>query len=259
MGTRQWMKYGGLAALALAALGVSTVALMPPTPPAPGAVQNVIASSPASATATPTVTTAPVKIKLPAAPRLLIVGDSYTAGEGAYGPSAGWAFLVADRLGYPSLVDGVGGTGFAWGGGAADNLGREYAVRLQEAADDASFVPNVLILQGGQNDSAAKNMNDVETETAQTIELARKLWPGIQIVVFGPSAPLPLAADMRGVNSAIRAGAATAKVPFIDASESGWFTDANSPGFDFDGSHVNTAGHRYIADKFLAAWASVTS
>jgi acyl-CoA thioesterase-1 len=257
MGKKQWIKYGGLGALALAAFGVSAVALMPQTPPVTGAVKSVIATAPASATATPAVTAAPLKIKLPDAPRLLIVGDSYTAGVGADRPSAGWAHLVADKLGYPSKVDGVGGTGFAWGGGAADDMGREYAVRLQEAADDKSFVPNVLILQGGQNDSLAKDMKNVETEAAQTVELARKLWPGIQIVVFGPSAPVPLAADLRGVNSAIRAGAANAKVPFIDANENGWFTNTNSAGFNFDGSHVNTEGHKYIADKFLATWVTI--
>lgn len=255
---RQWIVYGGLSALAAAAFGVSGVALANENAlPVARPVASVNASAPTKAI--PTATAAPLKITLPADPRMLILGDSYTAGVGADDLSHGWANVVAGKLGYPAKIDGVGGTGFVWGGGAADDLGREYVVRLKEVADDNSFVPNILILQGGQNDSLTNNMEAVETATAQTIQSARKFWPGIQVLVLGPSAPMPLAEDLRGVNSAIRAGAATAKAPFIEAIESGWFTNANSAEFNFDGSHVNTAGHRYIADKFLASWAALAS
>jgi lysophospholipase L1-like esterase len=162
-------------------------------------------------------------------------------------------------LGYPFKTDGVGGTGFAWGGGAANDAGRQFSVRLKEAAADRSFTPNVLILQGGQNDSLLNDSDAVQAAVKQTIGTARQLWPGIQVVVLGPSAPLPMAADLRGVNGAVRAGAADSGVPFIDANENGWFNNENSTGFNFDGSHVNTGGHRLIADKFLAAWATITS
>nr|WP_246224010.1 hypothetical protein [Pseudarthrobacter psychrotolerans] len=59
------------------------------------------------------------------------------------------------------------------------------------------------------------------------------------------------------MNSAVRAGAAAASAPFIDAYEAGWFTRANSPGFDFDGAHPNTAGHAHLAEKFLESWATL--
>jgi lysophospholipase L1-like esterase len=129
---------------------------------------------------------------------------------------------------------------------------------LRDVAANAAFVPNVLILQGGQNDSQIADPDEVQAAATQTIEAARRFWPGIQAVVLGPSAPQPLAEELRGVNSAVRAGAAAANAPFIDAVEAGWFTDANSPGFNADGGHPNTAGHAYLAEKFLAAWDLLT-
>lgn len=256
--------------LAVAAFGVAAIALMGPRNPdkaapaaaspsaaAPSATASVTPSPAFTGTATP-ATPGTLGIELPAEPALLILGDSYTAGVGADQPDQGWAYLVAAELGYPATVDGAGGTGFAWGGGAQDEQGEEYEVRLRRIAANPAFVPNVLVLQGGQNDAAVRNPAEVEAATAQTIEAARRFWPGVQVVVLGPSAPRPLAEELRGVNSAVRAGAAAANAPFIDAVEGNWFTGANSPGFDADGAHPNTAGHAHIAGKFLESWAGLT-
>jgi lysophospholipase L1-like esterase len=272
---QDWLKYGGLLVLAIVAFGVAAIALMgprtpeetAPVPVSPSASPSASASARPSAAAPPatgapsptgTATPQPPGIQLPAEPVLLILGDSYTAGVGADPPDQGWAYLVAEELGYPADVDGVGGTGFAWGGGAQDERGEEYEVRLRRIANNPAFVPNVLVLQGGQNDSQSSDVKEVEAATTQTIEAARRFWPGIQVVVLGPSAPQPLAEELRGVNSAVRAGAAAANAPFIDAVEGNWFTSANSPGFDADGAHPNTAGHAYLARKFLESWASLT-
>ena len=274
MTRRDWIQYAALFVLAVAAFGVAALALM--NPRGLGEAESVPSSSlvvtpTPTATATPSVTptltatptatpTAPQpKIELPAEPVVLILGDSYTAGDGAGQPDQGWAYVVARELGYPTNVEGLGGTGFAWGGGAQDELDGEYETRLRGIAANPAFVPNVLILQGGQNDAQISNVDEVRTATTQTIEAARRFWPGIQVVVLGPSAPQPLGEQLRAVNGAVRAGAAAANAPFIDAVEAGWFTAANSPGFDFDGAHPNTAGHAYIAEKFLEAWAGLVS
>lgn len=258
--------------LAVAAFGVAAIALMGPqgTGEALPAPATTLAATPTGATASPTPTPTPTAtatatataqqlgIELPAEPVLLIVGDSYTAGVGADQPEQGWANLVAGQLGYPTNIDGVPGTGFAWGGGEQDEQGREYEVRLREIAANPAFVPNMLILQGGQNDALVPDPDEVEAATAQTIEAARRFWPGVQVVVLGPSAPQPVAEELRGANSAVRAGAAAAGAPFVNALEAGWFTSANSPDFDFDSIHPNTAGHAYIAEKFLESWARLT-
>lgn len=266
---QEWIKYAALFVLAVAAFGVAAIALMgphgggeavPATASAPLAAPTVPASvAPTSPAPAPTATaTAPQPgIELPAEPVLLVMGDSYTAGVGADQQDQGWAYLVARQLGYPTNIDGVSGTGFAWGGGGQDELAGEYENRLRETAANPAFVPNVLALQGGQNDSQVPNAEEVTAATAQTIEAARRFWPGVQVVVLGPSAPQPLAEELRGVNTAVRAGAAAAGAPYIDAVEAGWFTTANSPGFDADGAHPNSAGHAYIAEKFLESWASL--
>lgn len=260
---QEWIKYGALFLLAVAAFGVAAIALMNPggmreaanpVTASPPAAAPTVAATPAP---TPTATAQQPQIQLPPEPVLLILGDSYTAGVGADQPDQGWAYLVARSLGYPTNIDGVSGTGFAWGGGAQDNLAREYEIRLQEIADNPAFVPNVLILQGGQNDSLVNNPDEIQSATTQTIEAARRLWPGLQVVVFGPTAPQPAAEELGTPNSAVRAGAAAANIPFIDAYEAGWFTNANSPGFNADGAHPNNAGHAYIAEKFLESWATV--
>ncbi|MGF9648070.1 SGNH/GDSL hydrolase family protein [Pseudarthrobacter oxydans] len=267
--TQEWIKYAALFVLAVAAFGVAAIALMGPrgggeagpvpsstldATPTPGA--SVAPTSPAPAP-TATATAPQPGIELPAEPVLLIMGDSYTAGVGADQPDQGWAYLVAGQLGYPTNIDGVSGTGFAWGGGGQDERAGEYEVRLRNIAANPAFVPNVLILQGGQNDSRVPNLEEVTAATAQTIEAARRFWPGVQVVVLGPSAPQPLAEELRGVNSAVRAGAAAAGAPFMDAIEAGWFTTSNSPGFDADGAHPNSAGHAYMAEKFLESWAAL--
>ncbi|WP_411374060.1 SGNH/GDSL hydrolase family protein [Arthrobacter sp. MPF02] len=269
MTKRDWIKYAALFVLAVAAFGVAALALMNPRGSGESApVASIPAVTPA-ATATPTATSsvtatatatasAPVQqpaIELPAEPVLLILGDSYTAGDGAGRPDQGWANLVARQLRYPATIEGAGGTGFAWGGGAQDELDGEYETRLRQIAADPAFVPNLLILQGGQNDAQIQDADEVRTATTQTIEAARRFWPGIQVVVLGPCAPQPLAEDLRTVNSAVRAGAEAANAPFIDAIEGGWFTAGNSPEFDADGAHPNAAGHAHIAEKFLESWA----
>jgi lysophospholipase L1-like esterase len=266
---QEWIKYAALFVLAVAAFGVAALALMGPRnvgeavplPVSPlAATPSATASLAPSPTATPTATptTQPLRLELPADPVLLILGDSYTAGDGADLPDEGWAYLVAGELGYPTNIDGIGGTGFAWGGGTRDEQGEEYEVRLRNIAANPAFVPNLLILQGGQNDAEIGNPDEVRAATAQTIETARRLWPGVQVLVFGPSAPQPLAAELEDVNSAVRAGAAAANAPYIDALQAGWFTAANSPEFDADGIHPNTAGHAFIAEKFMESWASLT-
>jgi acyl-CoA thioesterase-1 len=247
---QEWVKYGALFLLAVVAFGVAAIALMNPggggeaVNPAPASRTTATARATATASASPastptasaTTTAQQLGIELPAEPVLLILGDSYTAGDGADQPDQGWAYVVAGRLGYPTNIDGVSGTGFAWGGGAQDERGGEYEVRLRDIAANPAFVPNVLILQGGQNDSQIANPDEVEAATTQTIEAARRFWPGIQVVVLGPSAPQPLAEELRGVNNAVRAGTAAASAPYVDAVEAGWFTSANSQGFNADGA-----------------------
>lgn len=257
-------------ALALVAFGLAGLALTK-APEAADTVEREMTVSPATVTptaASPSPSSAPSptptpdnlpSIELPGEPVVLIMGDSFTAGIGALPAEEGWAYRVADSLGYPTDIDGISGTGFAWGGGQQDNLGLEYEFRLQEISRNPAFVPNVLILQGGHNDALLNNPDEVTAATTRTVDTARRLWPGVQVVVLGPSAPQPAAQEMLATNGAVRAGAAAADAPYIDAAAAAWFTSANSLEFNFDGLHLNTAGHAHMAEKFLESWTTLIS
>ncbi|MBT2594691.1 SGNH/GDSL hydrolase family protein [Arthrobacter sp. ISL-72] len=250
----------GLSVLAVATAAVVAVAVMP-SPGERGAAAYVTPSSQsASKAATPTTTPtpAPLKIKLPANPSVLIVGDSYTEGVGADSTDQGWAHVAGTELNLNPVIDGVRGTGFAWGGGADNSEGRQYSVRLREIADAQTITPDVLVLQGGQNDTLLKNNPEVTKAVTSTVSEAKKLWPNVQIVIMGPSAPEPLAATISGASDTVRDGANTAQVPYIDAAGEHWFTGQNSQSFYADGSHVNNEGHHLIADKFAAHWRELT-
>ncbi|MGC0236714.1 hypothetical protein [Arthrobacter sp. SD76] len=116
---QDWMKYAALAVLAVLAFGVAALALMNPgglggaAEPLPASVQVATPAATASpsapavptATATPastaTATAPPAGIELPAEPVVLILGDSYTAGDGADSPDQGWAYPLPMRWGIP--------------------------------------------------------------------------------------------------------------------------------------------------------------
>lgn len=247
--------------MAVAAIGVSALALNTHTasdvaPPAPKVSVSSAAPTPKP---TPKPTPTALKIKLPKDPSVLIIGDSYTEGVGtADALQEGWAYVASRTLDLNPRVDGIAGTGFAWGGGPENTEGRQFSVRLREIADEKTITPDVLVIQGGQSDTLLKDDAAVTKAVVSTVTEARKLWPGVQVVVMGPSAPEPLASNLAGTNAAVRAGAATAKVPFINATGEHWFTAQTSDAYHYDGSHVNTAGHKVIADRFAAHWRKLT-
>ncbi|WP_209748198.1 MULTISPECIES: SGNH/GDSL hydrolase family protein [Micrococcaceae] len=261
----EWFAYGGLGLLAVAAFWVAAIALAPrPVPEALAPTGTVSAASmTATAAATspspsPTTTTVPA-ITVPDNPSVLIMGDSYTASWGAAAETDGWAHVVGSLMNVTPLIDGIPGTGFAWGGGANGDDGNQFSARLQLIAAERQYTPDVLILQGGQNDALLGDDAAVTKAVTSTVTQAKELWPGIQIVIMGPTAPEPLAATLKKTNAAVSAGARTAGVPFIDAYGEQWFTPENSVTFNTDGAHVNSAGHNLIAERFYSHWSELTT
>lgn len=192
------------------------------------------------------------KIVMPAEPRLLIMGDSYTEGFAAEAPREnGWAYLTAAALGFPSVIDGVGGTGWTTGTGVDGTEANRYSDRVARMATDG-YNPNIVIVQGGQNDYRLSTQ-DTTDAVVSTIAQMREAWPGVQVIVIGPSAPQPLGETHTNANRAITAAAIQSQAAIINPIGRDWMTDENSPGFSHtDGSHLNTAGHRYLADQVLA-------
>lgn len=268
IGRNEWFAYGGLGVLAVAAVSVAAIALAPPpdaagpVPTGTAATAGVTASPSQTPTASPTPTPTPTRkepiIKVPDNPNVLIVGDSFTASWGAAAEIDGWAHVAGTQMDATPLIDGVPGTGFAWGGGANNEVGQQFSVRIRAIASEQTFKPDALILQGGQNDINIGDDPAVTEAVVSTVSEAREVWPGIQIIIMGPSAPEPLASTLKETNAAVSAGAAAADVPFIDALGEQWFTAENSVRFNTDGAHVNTAGHKLIAERFTAHWRELT-
>lgn len=241
---------------AIAAMAVSVAAFValwvtqpdPVSPPVhPGAAEEVEPTE----TAPP-----PPTITLPPDPRLLILGDSYTQGYGAEPPTDGWAFRVIDELGWPALRKGIGGTGYT---AATEVNPRTYPQRLQDIADSGEFTPNVVVLQGGLNDSRA-GITPLANAVVETVEVARSAWPGVQVVILGVAAPEPLASALTPIDRGLRIGAQRAGVPYISPVRDRWFTGKNSPGYAAeDGSHLNSEGYAYFAQQFLEDFRSLAA
>lgn len=193
-------------------------------------------------------------LRVPEDPRLLILGDSYTLGTNAQPRTEGYAFVVADKLGWSNEVDGVGGTGFTWGGGEQGTEGNDYISRINRRVAAGGFAPNVLLLQGGQSDHRAEP-DVVSAKVKETIGVARAAWPGVQIIVMGPSRPMPGGALLKRVSLPIGQAARAEQVPFINPLGAEWFTENNSAKYygDVSGSVLNSEGHAYMANKVLEA------
>ncbi|MCA0144879.1 SGNH/GDSL hydrolase family protein [Blastococcus sp. LR1] len=188
------------------------------------------------------------RLTLPADPRLLIFGDSYTTGFGAEPATDGWAYEAIEQLGWPSLRSGAGGTGYTTG---SEQDSRTYLERLQEVISAGELAPNVVVFQGGLNDSRATT-GEIADAVQATIGAAQQAWPDAVIVVVGPAAPEPLDSALAPIDDGVRAGVSRTDAIYISPLSEDWFTEANSEQYAFtDGSHLNSEGHAYFAERFL--------
>ncbi|CCQ13630.1 Lipolytic protein G-D-S-L family [Rhodococcus sp. AW25M09] len=191
--------------------------------------------------------------EMPADPRLLILGDSYTEGYAADPLSNGYAYTVTKQLGWPSQVDGIGDSGFTWGGGPDGNGGNDYLSRINRRAEAGGFAPNILLLQGGQSDYRAES-TEVYDKVRQTIDAARAAWPDVQVIILGPSQPQPGGNLLDRVATPMGQAALSTGAAFINPIAQRWLTEQNSEGYSAaDGTQLNTEGHVYMASRLITA------
>jgi acyl-CoA thioesterase-1 len=214
------------------------------------AQQNVQATAPgAGRTAGPIPTfTSAARVQLqeiPARPKVLIIGDSYTEGYGTTnGATFGWAPVISRDLNWDSTIDGVGNTGYS-AGGAPDGSGdRNFRDRLAKHKD---LDPDLVFMQGGQNDYHNDSPQLVK-DARDTFKQIKQQWPNAAIVALGPSLPVPAANNAAPISDAIGVAARQENVHFISALNEGWLTAQNSPGYSYtDGHHLNNDGAAYLA------------
>ncbi len=166
--------------------------------------------------------------------RLAILGDSYEGGSGA-APTGGTrietgGYLAAHALGARSIWNfGIGGTGYL-------NTTSTYGTRV-----DALLAsnPDVVIVSGSGNDIG----QDATALRAEIDDVLSRLSGVPEVYVTGPSQPTGYTA----VNDIVKAAAAAAGRPFLDALGGDPWLDASLIGAD--GAHPTFQGHVRRANR----------
>lgn len=192
----------------------------------------------------------PSPLELPAAPRVLIFGDSWTYGSAASAPTLGYAYVVAELTDWTTVVDGIRGSGYLRPG--LD--GPDFGARI--AALDPAVDPDLIIVQGSINDRREPAAGYRAAVDAAWDALAAK-YPRAQIVILGPAPQvLPVEAATARIDRDLRAAASDRGWWYLSPIEDDWITPANyttviDAGIGRD--HPTTAGHRYLAERLAEA------
>lgn len=182
----------------------------------------------------------------PPPPRVLVLGDSYTAGHGASPATAGFAYLLRGSLGWDVTVDGVGGSGYL----ATGNHGEgSYLTRLARAAPGPF---DLVLLQGGSNDEH-RPVDRLEPAVAATVTAASKRYPGARVALMGPVAVFGVVTpEKAAVHGVLERYAAASGLAFVDPIDEGWFVRGDAKTMvDRATGHPDNAGYGRIRDRFV--------
>jgi len=240
--TRRVRRLWPLAVAALAIAAVCAVAGLRPWAAEPNAV---VATGPDTA-----VVVAPVPLVLPDEPRVLVFGDSWTYGSAASLPTLGYAYVLGERLGWQTTVDGVRGSGYLKPG--LD--GGSYGERI--AALDPALDPDLVIVEGSINDRRLAATGYVEAVTAAWDALAA-LYPEASVVILGPAPQiLPVEAQTARIDADLAGLAAARGWWYISPIAEEWITPENYAAVidtDIGRDHPSTNGHAYLATRLAEA------
>lgn len=171
--------------------------------------------------------------------RILFLGDSLTAGYGI-DPALAYPALIQEKIeaeGLPYKVVAAGLSGETSAGGL-----RRAAWVLQKPVD-------ILVLALGANDGLRGiDLSDTENNLQGIIELARKKYPEIKIVIAGMEMPPNLGAtytqEFRQLYPNLAAQNDAVLIPFLLEGVGG------DPKLNIaDGIHPNPEGHKIVAEN----------
>lgn len=179
-----------------------------------------------------------MRITVPSHPRALFFGGSYTASYLASRTSAGFVVQTAGALGWRYETAGFRGEGYQTQMSLADSV-----AGLQVEP------PQVIVVEGGLSDLHHYGTSDAErTAAAALLSDLSKRFPGVPVIVVGPTITSPGdASAAQTISAAISAAAAAAHDPFIAAT--GWFPIAD------ENTLVRSVDHRYPTDAGYARYA----
>ena len=170
--------------------------------------------------------------------RVLVIGDSYSAGLGLDDINSSWPSRLAGRV----HVAGFSGSGFSRRASGCSDV--SFATRGREAITAGT---SLVVVEGGLNDFDQPSLADIR---AGFERLMRSL-DGHRVVVVGtPSAPSRATAVPR-VDAQLAALSAEYGVAYVRTS--GW----HLPYLD-DRLHLTPAGHRQFGDGVAGAIAALS-
>ena len=177
------------------------------------------------------------------------LGDSYTSGwNGAGLGPRGWPGLIGKARGWRTVNLAVPGTGFINPGWTNQPVASRVLAAIEKQ-------PDVVFIAAGHNDSRWSS-----TATAKAADMVidrlHAALPDALLVIVAPiwpsASPPRRCVDLR---DHLRRTAASVDAIFIDPLAEGWFTGSRQRLIGADGIHPTTAGHRYMAERVLAALA----
>jgi lysophospholipase L1-like esterase len=175
--------------------------------------------------------------------RLVVLGDSIASGTPSYGGqgASGWPAIVAQKLGFLSLLSAQPGTGYTkdYGSGFA------YPARVN---DVIALRPTILIVEGSRNDVDAVATRRIAAEVLGKLHNAL---PQTKILVIGPLYLDSENSRTTPVNEAVKAAALSLSLTYVDTLKARWFTGSASRFIGGDGIHPTDEGHRYIANLLV--------
>ncbi|HYJ50437.1 MAG TPA: SGNH/GDSL hydrolase family protein [Microbacterium sp.] len=243
-GSRRAWGFWTLAVVAVAIAAVCAVAGLRPWAAPPSAVVATDEGTGAPAAVTPAL------LALPEEPRVLIFGDSWTYGSAASLPTLGYAYVIGQRLGWETTVDGVRGSGYLKPG--LD--GGAYGERV--AALDPALDPDLVIVEGSINDRRLAPTGYREAVTAAWDALAA-LYPEAFIVILGPAPQvLPLQAATARIDADLAELASARGWWYVSPIAEDWITPENYAEVIDTGigrEHPSTNGHAYLATRLAEA------
>lgn len=198
---------------------------------------------------------APAPLALPDQPTVLIFGDSWTYGSAAIIPSMGYAYLVGQKLGWATVVDGVRGSGYLKPG--LD--GPAYGERIAQL--DPELHPDLVIVEGSINDRRLYPTGYRDAVTAAWDALAA-LYPEASFVILGPAPQvLPVEQATAGIDADLASLAASRGWWYVSPIHDEWITPANYDAVidssDVARDHPSTEGHAYLAQRLADAIAAM--
>lgn len=212
----------------------------------------------------------------PATPakRFMVLGDSIPGGSSMNiaGGAGTWFARAARALGYSDAWnEALGGTGYITAGSFA-TLGTRAPI------DVIPNAPDVLIISAGYNDNGGSQPS-ISSAAASLYSAIKAGLPNVTIYVIGCWSPTGSpGASITNTDTTLRTAAAAASLPFISpitgsiynsagtliATHGAWITGTGRVGattgtgnadtyIGTDATHPTDAGHKYLADRVVAA------